>query len=167
MDGKSFLRQFFSEATIIYHFIGIVGLGCLIIWYFETRDIIYLTSNGISTSGTIDFVDETVSATSNSRDIYYHFNFFAPDTVSGSDGTSFAVPRMQRGRLIHLNGEKLEEGSTIKILYDPQNFDRYIFDLPLLKHLSKVRVWGLFIMALTMLLYGELNIVWKIRRKTL
>lgn len=164
MDGKLFIRKFFSESTVIYHFIGIVGLGCLIIMFFETKDIIYLTKYGIVTEATIDRVEVAVSATSNSGDTYYHFSFFSQDTMFNSDGTTFFVPRMHWGRLIHLHGETLEEGSTIQILYSPLNFDKYIFNLPLLKHLSKFRVWGLFLMGLIMFFYGELNIILKIQR---
>jgi hypothetical protein len=167
MDDKSLIRQFFSEATIINHFISIVGLGCLLIWFFETKDILYLTTNGISTNATIDYVDEATSATSNTSDIYYHFKFFSQDTILNSDGTMFFVPKMHWGRLLHLKGEKLEEGSSIQILYDPQDFDKYIFDLPRSKHLSQFRVWGLFLMASAMFSYGWLNIIWKIRTKRL
>ena len=105
-----------------------------------------------------------MSATSSSGDIYYHFNFFSYDTILNVDGTTFHVPRMHWGRLIHLQGKTLEEGATIQILFDPLDYDKYIFDLPLLKHLLKVRVWGLFLMGLIMLLYGELNLFWKIKK---
>lgn len=164
MDGKFFFRQFFCERAVLNHFIGIVGLGCLIIWYFKTKDIIYLTKNGISTQATITMVDEVVSATSNSPDIYYHFNFFSYDTIPNTDGAIFLNPRMHWGRLMHLQGKTLEEGAKIQILYDPFNYDKYIFDLPLTEHLSKTRVWGLFLMGLIMLLYGELNLLWKIKK---
>lgn len=65
---------------------------------------------------------------------------------------------------MHLQGKTLEEGTIIKILYDPLDYDKYIFDLPLTEHLSKVRVWGLFLMGLIMLLYGELNLILKIKK---
>lgn len=115
MDGRFFFRQFFSGPTVINHFIGMVGLVCLIIWYFETKDIFYLTKHGISTEATISMVDETVSFTSNTGDIYYHFNFFSHDTILNSDGTTFLLPRMQWGRLIHLRGKTLGEGVKIQI----------------------------------------------------
>lgn len=93
MDGKLFFRQFFNEYAVLNHFISIVGLGCLIIWYFQTKDIIYLTKHGISTQVTIKMVDITASATSY-RDIYYHFNFFSYDTIPNNDGTIFLKPQM-------------------------------------------------------------------------
>lgn len=167
MNGKPFIRRSFSESTIINHFIALVGAGCLVISYFETKDIFYLTKNGIRAEGTIYLVDETVSSTSHSGDIYYHFSFFIHDTLYFGDGSTYHIPKMCHGRLLHLKGKKLEEGSKIAILYDPLNFEKYIFDLPLKKHLAQVRVWGLIAMGALMLLYGELNIFWQIHKNQL
>lgn len=58
---------------MLNHFISIVGFGCLVIGYYETKDIVYLTKYGVSTEATIVDVEFTMGV--ETKDMYYCFQF--------------------------------------------------------------------------------------------
>ncbi len=130
----------------------LVGLMCAAIWYSESKNIIYLSKQGISTKARVDRVDEVVSSTSYS-DIYYHVSFWVTDNSKLYDD-SFFKKKMHFTRLIHFRGAILEEGQEIQIKYDPEDPDNIIFDFPLKKHLWAPRSSGLLIMALSLIIGG-------------